>query len=309
MTRFPYEPLAGLELLRQGKTRDTFILPRHPDKLLIVATNRLSTHDIVHKSEIPHKGEVLTAINVHWLADVLGGKKGVPNHLVAFGSGIWPFMPLPKREYPPDLSTHAIVVQKLRIPQIEFVFRNFLAGSLFHKFYAQGVPNPYGIELPKGLPVMHAFDQPLFTPTTKSEIGDVELDSEEIFERHKKEVQYLEFVMHMVRRRLNKVGIELIDTKFEIGYDATGKILLADEVATPDSSRMCDLLDVKVGVEPPWLDKQVARDAAIRKWGDDPRKPLSFEKEEVGVLSRGYFALCERITGKSLAAFQRDRLL
>lgn len=298
--------LLNLSLWHQGKSRDTFTIPGHDDKLLVVATDRISTHNIVHESTIPHKGEVLTALTIFWLIFVLG-KKGVPHHLLVYGKDIYSYLPGNREDYPADLHRRAIIVMKLDMILVEFVFRNYLTGSLYREYYSKGIPNPYGYELRDNLPLMHEFPQTLFTPTDKSDV-DAPLDAEAVRRTYAAESASMEFVFDIIRRRLNQSGIELVDTKGEGGYDGTGTFRIADEVGTPDCSRLCELSRVGEGVEPPWLDKQIARDEAERVWQGGKKYALLFNDVTVKLVSDTYLRLFERVVGKSLAAFQQEYL-
>lgn len=298
--------LDSLPLYSQGKSRDTFEIPGHDDKLLVVSTPRISTHNIVHLSKIPHKDEVLTALTIFWCKEVLE-KAGFPHHLLAYGQSIYDYLPEDNDSYPGDLHRKAIIVRKLTITPIEFIFRNYMAGSVYHDFYAKGLPNPYGIDFMPGLPLMYEFARAAFTPTEKSDTDDPK-NAAFVMDRFPEEVQLVERSLGAIRRHLNERGIELVDSKEEVGRDASGKLYIADEIATPDCSRFCELSAIREGEEPAWLDKQIARDAALKMWGSNPRECLIFEPDVVMHLSKTYLGLFERITGKSLAAFRKDHL-
>lgn len=299
--------LTNLPLWHQGKTRDTFVIP-DKSRLLVVATDRISTHNVVHQSLIPHKGEVLTALTVFWLLMVLE-KADVQHHLAGHGKGIRNYLPQKKQDLPFVLEHRAIVVERLDMVPVEFILRCYLAkaGSFYRDFYSKGLPDPYGINLPPGLPVMHRFEKPIFTPTDKSDTDDP-LNVEHVMTDRGYEYRVAELVLGLVRRHLNGCGIEIVDTKFEMGHDPFQNVVLADEIATPDSSRFCELDLVRQGEDPPWLDKQLARDVAEKMWGGTKGPPLVFPSEIVKKLSDTYLLIFERITGKSLATFQREWL-
>jgi phosphoribosylaminoimidazole-succinocarboxamide synthase len=299
--------VSGLELLHQGKTRDTFATTSE-DTLLIVATNRLSTHNIIHQSEVPHKGEILTALTIFWLKELLQ-KCGIPHHLVACGTEIYKHLPGTKSDYPADLHYRAIVVRKLSMIPVEFIFRNYMTGSLFDKFYSKGLPNPYGLHLEPGLVQMSQFSKPVFTPTDKSETDDP-LDSLETTWKYHDAFMVASGVFFHIDKHLQRVGIELIDSKFELGIDNSGEasVVIADEIATPDSSRFCNFVDIQVGYPPPWLDKQIARDKAEEIWGDGKKSPITFETDVIFKLSATYLGIFHRITGRKLEDFQKKFL-
>lgn len=311
MTIAKYAPaLRNLPLVHQGKTRDTFAV-QNPDGrfdcLLVVATDRISTHNIVHLSTIPLKGQVLTALTVYWLHFVLGGGGINPlrirSHLVDFGDRVYRYLPGTRSEYPDDLRYRAIVVRKLTMLPVEFVIRNFLVGSLHREYYARKLPNPYGVELPPGLPVMTEFPQPIFTPTNKS-ANDEPRNSREIREKAPQATALAMDVFGIIDEHLLKRGLKLIDSKFEIGIDDSCEPVIADELGTPDSSRICDVGDVILGKEPPWLDKQLARDEAERVWGKGGKCALQFSPEVERRISRTYEVVFERITQQRLSLFQ-----
>lgn len=297
--------LTTLKLVHQGKTRDTFGT-KSSDRLLIVATQRLSTHNIIHLSEVPHKEEVLTALTIFWLTELLE-KRGIKHHLVSYGTDIYRNLPGGRSDYPTDLHHRAIVVKKLSMVPVEFIYRGYLAGSLFKSFYSKGLPNPYGISLKEGLPLMTPFPHPLFTPTDKSET-DEPLDATATSVTYPDASHISLQVFIMVRDHLRALGLELVDSKFEVGMDELGDVTIADEITTPDSSRFCELSEITLGSEPPWLDKQLARDEAERIWGNGKKYPLKFSPEIIRKLSDTYLGIFHRITGRKLQDYQHDHL-
>ena len=302
MANFKFAPaLSNLPQLYQGKTRDTFEI-LDPLELLIIATNRLSTHNVIHLSQIEYKDQVLTALPIFWMTQVLP-KAGIPTHLVAYGIDIYKHLPGKRRDYPHDLHLRAIVVKKLSIFTIEFIFRAYLAGSLFDLFHKKKKQNPYGIILPSDLPLMWKFDKPIFTPTDKSETDDAR-DGLEVETLYPEATHLASKTFDLTRDYLRRRGIEQVDGKLEIGKDAEGKLYVADECATPDSSRFCNLVDVREGVIPPWRDKQKARDEAEKQWADGPKVALKFSQKVERELTDTYLALFEQITNLSLFDFQ-----
>jgi len=304
-----YPPaLTNLPLVHQGKTRDTF-LTKSPDKLLIVATQRLSTHNIIHLSEVPCKDQVLTALTVYWLINHLESA-GVNHHMVAYGSNIYNYLPGNRSDYPDDLHLRAIVVKKLEMIPVEFIFRGYLVGSLWKEFYSKGLPNPYGVNLEPGLPLMSPFSEPIFTPTDKSET-DEPLSTQETAQVHFEATAVCFKTFTLVRDHLRALGLELVDSKFEVGVCRRSGLAIttiADEIATPDSSRFCDKSKIQIGKEPPWLDKQIARDEAERIWGKDKKVPLTFSSEIISVLSNTYLDIFARIAGMDLGKFQSQNM-
>jgi phosphoribosylaminoimidazole-succinocarboxamide synthase len=299
----PYAPsLTNLTLAYQGKTRDTYDIG--DGCLLIVATDRISTHNIVHLSTIPGKGGVLTALTVFWFTEVLDE---LPNHLVAYGNRIYDYLPGNRSDYPDDLRLRAIVVRKLSIIPVEFIFRGYLAGSLYDKFYAKGIVNPYDVALPDGLTKMSSFNRPVFTPTEKSDTDDP-VKAADIVRRHHRATEMAAAAFNETRQYANTRGIEIIDGKFEIGIDRVGQHFIADEVATPDSSRFTLLEKIVEGQDPPWLDKQIARDEAERVWSTVQKQPLLFAPLLVHRMVDTYRQLFAQLTGSKLGDFQNHRL-
>jgi len=303
MKKSRFKPaLSNLKLLYQGKTRDTFkTLYEH--LLLIVATKRLSTHNVVHQSEIAFKDQVLTALTIFWMTKVLPDA-GIPHHLVAYGTDIYKYLPGKRRDYPDDLHLRAIVVLKLDIIPIEFIYRGYLVGGIYDKFYSKGIQNPYGIILQSDLPVMWKFEKPIFTPTDKSDT-DPDRDGLEIEQLYQQANELGLKTFNTTRKYLQGRDLEELDGKFEIGKDVDGNLYVADECATPDSSRFCNLGDVREGILPSWRDKQKARDQAERVWGKKKGKPIKFSPQLEKELSDTYLELFEQVVNLSLEDFQK----
>ena len=302
--------LKNLPLIHQGKTRDTFEA-RWPEyngsfwsPRLIVATNRLSTHNVVHKSTIPYKDEVLTALTIFWLVDVLG-RAGIHHHLVAFGKNIYEYLPGKTRDYPANLHYCAIVVKTLDMCPVEFIQRKYLAGSLW-RLLRDGKKNPYG-KLARKPVLMMQFRSPLSTPTDKSETDDPQRASM-VRAKYPQGVAIFREAYRLMRQHTNRVGIEVVDCKGEGGKDELGRFVIADEFGTPDCSRFCEKDKIVIGQEPAWLDKELARQEAERVWGNGPRVPLTFSPAVIAHLSTTYLDIFERIVGVPLVRFQRERL-
>lgn len=295
--------LTHIPLLHQGKSRDTYPA-RYDDIMLISATRRVSTHNVVHKSQIPTKDQVITMLTVFFLEDVLE-RSDIQHHLVAYGPKIYDYAIGNREDYPPDFHYHTIAVKKIDIVLIEFIFRAYLAGSLWKNFYSKGVPDPYGLELPQGLPYMHRFEEPIFTPTDKSE-HDLPQPIHRVLRDHPGESFFALRVFTTLRTFLRSRGLEAVDGKFEVGISPEGDVVLGDEVS-PDSLRLCWVNDVREGKDPSWRDKQIVRDAAEKIWGGTSGPPLEFSEKVVKEVADTYMGLVETVTGKSFAAFRRER--
>jgi phosphoribosylaminoimidazole-succinocarboxamide synthase len=308
MTKHPYalQPhtaLTDLTLRHSGKVRETYDTT-DPEFLLQVASDRISTHNIVHQSVVPNKGEVLTMLTIFWLAKIL---HDLPNHLVAWGTGIYDFVPRAIRDQYPDLHYRAIVVERLDMIPIEFIFRRYLTGSLL-KAYQNG-NDPYELDLPQGLVQMSRFESTLFTPTDKSET-DEPLVSDTVRAEYDAPTWLASIVFHRIELYLLERGISIVDTKLEIGVHDTeaepyDEGVIGDEVCTPDSSRYIWTKDIRTGTEPPWLDKQCVRNEAERTWAGGTKVPLIFSDGVVGQTVRTYELLLHAITGMTRLEWRR----
>lgn len=288
----------GLPLHHHGKVRETYVVPDHPKLLLMVASDRLSTHNVVHKTHVPGKGELLTALSVFWTLEVL---KDVPHHVVAYGKRIYDF--LPRDEYASGLHYRALLIRQLAMLRVEFVWRKYLAGSLFAA-YEQG-KDPYGLGLPPGLPKMWEFSESALTPTRKSK-GDEPLRAAVIRRQFLEAAALTAKVFRRIAYHLEPLGVAEIDGKFEVGWDAERREwVLADEFGTGDSSRFTWRSRIELGRDPPWLDKEVFREAAARQWGSGPRVSLTFSDDVVEEGLAVYHEAFETITGLTLREFQR----
>lgn len=298
--------LAGtLPILHQGKVRDTYGLPPYPGFRLIHATDRVSTHNILHRRPIPKKGEVLLALTLFW-EQLLHLKKGTYTHTIAFGKKIYDFLPK-GASYPENFHLEALVVQRVQMFPYEFVFRARMAGSLWKDYYSQGIPNPYGLTLPRSMRLMDEFARPIFTPTDKS-ATDEPVGAELIQAALRREVGMLRAIYDCMRDHALAQGIDIVDTKLEAGR-CNGRMTLADEWGTPDSSRFVEASSITPGEEPLWLDKQFLRQEAERTWSmsvEGKRFPLWFSDQAIEETVKRYHEIVERLTGQSLHDLQKS---
>ena len=248
---------ANLEkyLIGRGKVREIYDLGS--DGLLLVASDRISAFDVIMPTPIPDKGRVLTGMTLFWLDRTRGI---VPNHL----RGAWPGE-LPDEAGAPELRGRAMLCEKLTMLPIECVVRGYLAGSGWKDYRASGAVS--GHRLPEGLDEAAQLPTPIFTPATKAEMGDHDenitveqacnqIGSEEFAAVEAASIALSEHAAAHARER----GIILADTKFEFGHDADGRLVLGDEVMTPDSSRWWPVDGYRTGISPPSYDKQYVRD-------------------------------------------------
>ena len=257
--------MAGIDIKpdAQGKVRDLYDLG---DKLLLVATDRISAFDYILDDEIPCKGEVLTRISCFWF-ELLDGV--VENHLVSTDVADLPEQFHPYADY---LRGRFMLVNKAEMFPVECIVRGYLAGSVLKEYNRQGTV--CGIELPEGLVNSSKLPEPIFTPSTKAEIGDHDENisfeqSVEVLEKQfpGKGQEYAEKLRDCTIALYKKCaeyartrGIIIADTKFEFGLDEKGNVVLGDEMLTPDSSRFWPAEGYEPGHGQPSFDKQFVRD-------------------------------------------------
>jgi phosphoribosylaminoimidazole-succinocarboxamide synthase len=289
-----YAPaVTDLTLIHQGKVRDTFEVPDRNDLLFVVATDRISTHNIVHESIIPGKGCILTQLIIFWMTGPLK-EHCIDTHLVAYGDEIFKYVPIGIAKNSRDLTQRALIVKKLTMLPFEFIYRDRMAGSMW-KSYQKGEPNPYGLTLPEGMRLMERFPETIFTPTEKSE-HDNPVSSARVIKYHKHENRNAHQAYNVIRGHALKCGIDLIDGKFEVGFDDNFNVCIADECGTPDCSRFVNTNSIVVGNEPAWLDKQFVREEAERTWGTGKKYPIKFSSDVIEKTVDIYYDIFMRIT-------------
>jgi phosphoribosylaminoimidazole-succinocarboxamide synthase len=278
--------VADLNLLSSGKVREIY---EWDDDLLMVASDRISTYDVVMPTPIPDKGKVLNRMSVFWFgltADI------VPNHFIS-------------EDVPEEVAERAMRVRKLEMYPVECVVRGYLSGSGWKEYKEGGAV--CGIELPGGLVESDQLPEPIFTPSTKAEIGDhdenVDFDRAAEILGDRAALEELRRISIEVYRRgaehAAQRGIILADTKFEFGRHAGAEIVLGDEVLTPDSSRFWPAASYQPGATPPSFDKQYVRDwASETGWDKKPPAP-ELPADVVEQTRAKYVEAYERITGES----------
>jgi phosphoribosylaminoimidazole-succinocarboxamide synthase len=286
--------LPGLKKIKSGKVREMFDLG---DRLLLVATDRISAFDCVMPNGIPRKGEVLTQISHFWFEKFAGFQ---PHHLLAGADD-----PLPPnlRPFAPQLARRSMIVKKARPLAIECVVRGHLAGSGWKEY--QRSQTVCGLKLPPGLKESSELPEPIFTPATKAETGHDENIS---FAAAEKIVgadiarQARDASLRLYtegRAYARQRGILIADTKFEFGlFD--GKLILIDEVLTPDSSRFWPADQYQPGRGQPSFDKQFVRDyLETLNWDKTPPAP-ALPADVVAKTTAKYVEAYERLTGRKL---------
>jgi phosphoribosylaminoimidazole-succinocarboxamide synthase len=285
--------LADLPLIASGKVREMYDLGRPGDdsesRLLMVASDRISTYDAVHPTPIADKGKVLTGLSVFWFERT---SHIVASHLISATA-----------EVPAEALGRGLVVRRLRMLPVECVVRGYITGSGWRDY--QEHRSVSGIALPAGLRESDRLPEPLFTPSTKAEQGhDEAIDFERAAElagdrglmARVKEVSVAlySFAAEHARKR----GVILADTKFEFGLDSSGELVVADEVLTPDSSRYWPADQYEPGRAQPSFDKQYVRDwASASGWDKRPPAPAIPADVVAGTRAR-YIEAYERITGQ-----------
>jgi len=284
-------PLADLPLIASGKVREIYDLG---DTLLIVASDRISTYDVVHPTPIPDKGSVLTGLSTFWF-ERTGGI--VPNHLLSVTEGV-----------PKEARGRAMVVRKLEMLPVECVVRGYITGSGWKDYKHTGAVS--GIELPEGLRESDRLPEPIFTPSTKADVGHdeaisfegaVELVGDRPLAKRLRDVSIA--LYERAADHARERGIILADTKFELGLDADGRLTLGDEVCTPDSSRFWPADQYEPGRGQPSFDKQFVRDwASSTGWDRTPPAP-PIPDDVVARTREKYVEAYERITGEPFAGW------
>lgn len=255
--------------IASGKVREIFDLG---DALLLVASDRLSAFDVILPDGIPGKGIILTQMSLYWF-DL--SKDLIVNHLLPDQIGEMKRRGITDR----DLQLRSMIVRKLKPLAIECIVRGYLVGSGWSSYQKTG--DVCGIKLPAGLRQADRLPQPLFTPTTKAPKGEhdapindaqgAEIVGAKLYEQVKQVSLKLYQLGH---DRAHKAGMILADTKFEFGTDAQGKLVLIDEVLTPDSSRYWPADSYAPNQSPPSYDKQFVRDHLVAlKWNQQPPAP------------------------------------
>jgi phosphoribosylaminoimidazole-succinocarboxamide synthase len=290
--------LADLPLIASGKVRELYDLGDSAgpdgDRLLMVASDRISTYDAVHPTPIPDKGAVLTGLSAFWFATT---EHIVANHLISATDGI-----------PQEARGRALVVRKLAMLPVECVVRGYITGSGWKDYQATGAVS--GIELPPGLRESEQLPEPIFTPSTKADVGHDEaidfdraaglVGDEALMERVREvSIALYSFAAAHARER----GVILADTKFEFGLDPSGELVVGDEVLTPDSSRYWPADTFQVGRGQSSFDKQYVRDWASQSgWDKRPPAPAIPEDVVAGTRAR-YVEAYERIVGEPFQAW------
>ncbi len=286
--------IPGLAPPRRGKVRDIYDLE---DSLLLVATDRISAFDCVMPNGIPDKGRVLTLLSLFWFEKL----DFVPNHLLSVDPDDFPE---PARRFGDVLAGRTMLVKKVRPVPVECVARGYLVGSGWKDYSRNGTV--CGIPLRGGYRQAEKLDAPLFTPAYKAEQGehDENISFERVIEIAGPELaaKLRDWTLELYSRAADhaaQCGIIIADTKFEFGLDGD-RLILIDEVLTPDSSRFWPADEYRIGANPPSLDKQFVRDY-LESIGFDKTPPAPVLPDDVVMKTREkYLGALEQLTGRRL---------
>lgn len=262
--------IKSLPLIQQGKVRDIYAVD--DQHMLIVTTDRLSAFDVVLPDPIPGKGALLTAVSNFWfnyMGDV------IENHL----SDLKLSDVLPRADERDPVESRSIIVRKLKPLPIEAITRGYIIGSGWKDYQKDGAV--CGVQLPKGLRQAEQLPEPIYTPSSKAEVGDHDINID--FQRTVDLIgtEMAEAVRDVALKIYQRAtdyararGIIIADTKFEFGLDEAGNLVLIDEILTPDSSRFWPQSEYEIGISPPSYDKQIVRDyLETLDWDKTPPGP------------------------------------
>ena len=262
--------IKSLPLVYRGKVRECYAVGE--DKLLMIATDRISAFDVILSVPIPKKGKVLTALTNFWFGKLA---EGMPTQL----TGIDPETVVAEDERE-QVRGRAMVVKRLKPILIECVARGYIIGGGWKDYQATGCV--CGIKLPEGLKQAEKLPEPIFTPAAKAEVGthDENISFEKVVELYGESIatQLRDLTISLYKKAADFAatkGIIIADTKFEFGLDENGQVCLMDEVLTPDSSRFWPAESYEVGMSPPSYDKQFIRDwLETQTWDKTPPAPV-----------------------------------
>lgn len=281
-----------MKKISSGKVREIYEVDN--DKLLLVVSDRISAFDYILPAMIPNKGKVLNQISKFWFDYV---KDIIPNHVISINS-----KDFPKEFQTPEFEGRSMLVKKLKMIPVECIVRGYITGSGWKSYKENG--SVCGIILPEGLQESEKLPEPIFTPTTKAEIGThdenisfdkvVEMLGQELAEKLKeKTIEVYKKCSEYAAKR----GVIIADTKFEFGLDENGELILGDEVLTPDSSRFWPANDYAVGRSQKSFDKQYIRDW-IKSSGYNPETKAPIPDEVINTTAAKYVEAYETLTGK-----------
>lgn len=281
-----------MKKISSGKVREIYEVDE--DKLLLVVSDRISAFDYILPAMIPNKGKVLNKISEFWfdyVSDV------IPNHIIS--TDIKDF---PEEFQTPEFEVRSMLVKKLKMIPVECIVRGYITGSGWKSYKEDGTV--CGIKLPEGLQESEKLPEPIFTPTTKAELGthDENISFDQVCEMLGKDLaeklraKTIEVYTKCAEYAATR-GIIIADTKFEFGLDENGELVLGDEVLTPDSSRFWPASDYEIGKSQKSFDKQYMRDW-IKSSGYDPETKAPIPQDVIDTTSAKYIEAYEILTNK-----------
>ncbi len=289
-----------LTLVQSGKVRELY--DAGEDRLLMVASDRISAFDVIMSEPISNKGRVLTAMTAYWLEEL---SDLAPNHLISADTSAFPDGAASLPGGLAGLAGRAMLVRRAEMLDIECIVRGYLAGSAYKEYEREGTV--HGMAMPAGLLHADRLPEPIFTPSTKAELGekDLNIGMAEAVDLVGKEAAKAaaELCLAAYRRAASRAedhGIVICDTKFELGF-IDGALSICDEVLTPDSSRFWPADDCAPGTNPPSFDKQPLRDWLEEQTWDKQPPPPALPVEIVTATSQRYVDSYERICGRRLS--------
>lgn len=297
MTKVLLKPrFKNLNLIASGKVREIYSTG---ENLLFVSSDRLSAFDVIMNQGIPYKGAVLNSISAFWFDYT---KDLIPNHFVTMDVNKYP---AEFKDYLPELEGRSMLVKKGKIVPIECIVRGYLSGTGWNDYRATGRVS--GIKLPVGLLESEKLDDPIFTPSTKAEIGkhDENISFETACETAGRELmENIREKAITIYRKCSEYALErgviIADTKMEFALDSDGELMLADEVLTPDSSRFWDIASYEPGRAQNSYDKQFVRDFLLSiGFNKQPPAP-DLPEEIIQKTSEKYLEAYSKLTGKTL---------
>ena len=281
-----------MKKISSGKVREIYEVD--DDKLLLVVSDRISAFDYILPAMIPNKGKVLNQISKFWFDYV---KDVIPNHVISVDS-----KDFPEEFQTPEFEGRSMLVKKLKMIPVECIVRGYITGSGWKSYKENGTV--CGLTLPEGLEESQKLPEPIFTPTTKAELGthDENISFEQVVEMLGQELaEKLRAKTIEVYKKCSeyaaKRGVIIADTKFEFGLDENGELVLGDEVLTPDSSRFWPANDYAVGRSQKSFDKQYIRDW-IKSSGYDPETKAPIPQDVIDTTANKYIEAYETLTGK-----------
>ena len=291
--------VSPLPLISSGKVRELY--DAGDDRLLMVASDRISAFDVIMEEPIPDKGRVLTAMTAAWLQELADL---APNHLISADTADFPEAAAALPGGLDHLAGRSMLVHRADMLDIECIVRGYLAGSAYKEYQREGTV--HGMPMPAGLLHAQALPEPIFTPSTKATEGhDLNIGMAEAIDIVGREAAEAAAALCLAAysraaARAEEQGIVICDTKFELGF-IDGELSLCDEVLTPDSSRFWPADDCAPGTNPPSFDKQPLRDWLEAQPWDKQAPPPALPREIVDATSSRYVAAYERVCGRSLA--------